>query len=591
MGRARAVAGIFGAERERHGPRVLRRFVFAEHGPAFWARLWIVAAVAEFAALVPVVFDTGRELRGLDVIFILAAGSFIACGLVAWRRRPDNHSGRLMTATGFAGLAYPLLSQLDWALAATAALLLYSVWTIGYVALLLTFQTGGRIQSPVDGLLVGAFALSLLVLQFVWMLFLEADGNVLTIAGDARVADAIDQGRRWLTAATSLAVALVIAARWRAASGPRRRALLPGIVGGVSGLLYTALLVDGLVADRPSDLLWWLANSALLLVPAAYLGGLLRSRLARAGLAPLLLELRTMRGEKLQAALARTVGDPHLELVSAGAPRPSDGRSIAVIERDGHHVADLVYDASLDDDPELIEAVSAAAAMALENERLHEESQARMAELRASRQRLVAASDEERRRLERNLHDGAQQRLVAVALQLQLIQRRVRDDPGLAEELATSAAEELKLSLEELRELARGLHPPVLDRGLEAAVRAAATRSPVPTTVSSEVPRHLPQPVELAAYFVASEALANVAKYAQAGAVEVRLAIEGTNLVTEIADDGIGGASPNGGSGLRGLADRVEALGGRLNVQSAPGAGTVVSAELPLEGDRLSEVP
>ena len=175
-------------------------------------------------------------------------------------------------------------------------------------------------------------------------------------------------------------------------------------------------------------------------------------------------------------------------------------------------VAALIYDVSLDDDPELVEAVSAAAGIALDNERLHEESQARLAELRASRQRLVAAGDEERRRLERNLHDGAQQRLVAVALQLKLIQSRIRRDPAMAEQLVSAAAEELALSLAELRELARGIHPAVLGNGLAPALDALAARAPGPARVSYDAPERLPQPVELAAYFVASEALANVAK-------------------------------------------------------------------------------
>ena len=306
------------------------------------------------------------------------------------------------------------------------------------------------------------------------MLFLDQDGNLLLLRDDAQLADAIDNGRRWLTALASLAVTVVLAARWRAASRPRRRALLPGVVGGISALLYTALLVDGLVADSPSQPLWWVANGALMLVPAAYLVGLLRSRLARGGLAELFPELTTLRGEELRAALARALGDPSLEVVRGAAPRvPGDRRSVRPIEHDGRLVAALDYDASLDDDPELVEAVSAAAAIALEHERLHEESQARMAELRASRERLVAAGDEERRRLERNLHDGAQQRLVAVALQLQLIRSRIRRDPAMAEQLVGSAAAELALSLEELRELARGIHPAVLDKGLAPALETA----------------------------------------------------------------------------------------------------------------------
>jgi signal transduction histidine kinase len=564
------------------GPQVLRRFSVRAHGPAFWATLWAAAVTAEFLALVPVLFDTHVELGGADVVFILAAGSFAGCGLIAWRRRPDNVSGRLMTATGFAALIYPLLGQIDAPLTLTVGGLLVSAWTIGYVALLLTFMTGGRLESTIDRVLIGSYVLTMLVLQLVWILFLPLDGNLLEVWGDAEAAEAINDWRSWLTVAATMAIVAVLAVRWLEASPPRRKALLPGVMGVLSGLLFIAQLVDELVASQPSEVLPWLTNSALVLVPAAYLVGLLRSRLARSGLAELFLGLRTMRGPELQAALARALGDPSLEVVQGGAGRArGDGRSVAPIERDGEEVAALVYDASLDDDPELVEAVSAAAAIALENERLHEESRLRLAELRASRQRLVAAGDEERRRLERNLHDGAQQRLVAVALQLKLIQSRIRRDPAMAEQLVSSAAAELALSLDELRELARGIHPAVLDKGLAAALGGLASRSPVPVTISYDAPELLPKPVELAAYFVASEALANVAKYAQATTVELRVSARRSRLAIEIADDGVGGASAEGGSGLRGLADRVEALDGELRVSSPAGAGTVVAAELP----------
>ena len=261
-------------------------------------------------------------------------------------------------------------------------------------------------------------------------------------------------------------------------------------------------------------------------------------------------------------------------------PPVAADRSTAKVESDGVELAALVYDSSLDDDPELIEAVRAAAAMALENERLHAEAGARLAEVQASRERIVAASDAERRRLERNLHDGAQQRLVALSLQLRLLEGRVGDDPS-AQELVSSASTQLAESLAELRELARGIHPAVLDHGLEAALDSLAARSTVPTTLAYEGDGPLPEPVELAAYFVASEALANVAKYAQATSARVRFSHTGPRAVIEIADDGVGGADEAGGSGLRGLADRVAALDGRLRVVSPAGAGTVVVAELP----------
>ncbi|MEA2248729.1 MAG: hypothetical protein QOH46_3258, partial [Solirubrobacteraceae bacterium] len=194
--------------------------------------------------------------------------------------------------------------------------------------------------------------------------------------------------------------------------------------------------------------------------------------------------------------------------------------------------------------------------------------------------RLVAAGDAERRRLERNLHDGAQQRLVSVALQLSLIQTRRRTDRALAEELKL-AGDELSQSLDELRELARGIHPAVLNHGLNAALDSLAARASVATTVSFESRERLPHQVELAAYFVACETLANVAKYAHATKASVRVSRRGAVAVIEIADDGVGGADETAGTGLQGLADRVAALNGTLCILSPPGAGTRVTAELP----------
>jgi signal transduction histidine kinase len=197
-------------------------------------------------------------------------------------------------------------------------------------------------------------------------------------------------------------------------------------------------------------------------------------------------------------------------------------------------------------------------------------------ELAASRARIVQAGDAERRRLERNLHDGAQQRLVSLALMLRLASRRLGGDPDLEK-----AAEELSLALGELRELARGLHPALLtERGLEPAVESLAARAPLP--VEWEIPaERLPEPVEAAAYYVVAEALANVAKYARASEVRVQVSRENGHARIEVADDGVGGAVQDAGSGLRGLADRVEALGGRLVLDSPVGAGTRLRAEIP----------
>jgi PAS domain S-box-containing protein len=213
--------------------------------------------------------------------------------------------------------------------------------------------------------------------------------------------------------------------------------------------------------------------------------------------------------------------------------------------------------------------------------RLNDELRARLEDLAASRARIVTAGDVERRRLERNMHDGAQQRLVALSLSLRMAIANLDSDPDRARATLAGAADELALALEELREIARGLHPAVLsDRGLKAAVETLAARAPVPVELAELPDGRLPEPVEAAAYYLIAEALTNVAKYARASTVRVRIVADDGVLV-EVSDDGVGGADPAGGSGLRGLADRVEALGGSLAVASPAGEGTSLRAEIP----------
>jgi signal transduction histidine kinase len=208
----------------------------------------------------------------------------------------------------------------------------------------------------------------------------------------------------------------------------------------------------------------------------------------------------------------------------------------------------------------------------------------RVDDLRHARARIIEAADAERRRLERDLHDGAQQRLVALALTLGVAEAKLKKDPASVGPLLASAREEARQAVQELRELARGLHPALLsDRGLGPALDALAARAPVPVTVTGVPEDRLPPPVEAAAYFVTAESLTNVAKYAEASAARVRLGVEQGLLHLDVSDDGVGGADLMGGTGLRGLRDRVEALDGQLSVVSAPGEGTTVTAEIPLE--------
>ncbi len=210
-------------------------------------------------------------------------------------------------------------------------------------------------------------------------------------------------------------------------------------------------------------------------------------------------------------------------------------------------------------------------------------------EIRASRGRIVAAGDEARRRLERNLHDGAQQRLVSLSLALRLARSKLETEPAAAGSILSAAGEELAAALEELRELARGIHPAVLtDRGLDAALQGLATRTPIPVELD-RIGRRLPAPIEAAAYYVVSEAVANVVKHGHASSIRVGLEAANGTFRVEVSDDGVGGADAAGGSGLRGLSDRVSALDGRLDVESPTGGGTRVAAELPLPGHAAAE--
>jgi signal transduction histidine kinase len=355
-------------------------------------------------------------------------------------------------------------------------------------------------------------------------------------------------------------------------------------------LLFSAAIVNGSGALA----LIYLAFGIFVTVPYAFLAGLIRGRLTRAAAVAELVEAlgRARGGASLRESLAEALGDPTLTLAywvpqsqgyvdADGRPvELSAGRVATPIERGGEPLALVVHDAALAEERDLVRAVGGAAALTLENERLSAELRARIEELRASRARIVHAGDEERRRLERDLHDGAQQRLVALALNL----RRARDadDPEAMRDLTAEALQELTEATAELRELARGIHPAVLtDRGLSAAVDALAGRAQLPVEVQGVPEERLAPAVEATAYFVVAEALTNVTRYAHATHAEIEIARENGSLVVEVRDDGIGGADPAHGSGLRGLADRVAAVDGRLLVSDGAGAGTVVRAEIP----------
>ena len=364
------------------------------------------------------------------------------------------------------------------------------------------------------------------------------------------------------------------------------------------------LLIGFRVFTPSSDISWnsawfWSGTFVTLAISLALAAGMLWGGAGRGAVADLVVELERTPPGSVRDALAHTLGDPSLELALwlperaayvDGTGRPLElppsgsGRAVTVLGPAEAPVAALVHDPALLERPKLLEAAGAAVRLALENERLQAELRLQLAEVRASRARIVDAGDAERRRLERDLHDGAQQRLLSLGLALQLVRSELGPSANGAATLLGEAEAELAAALEELRELAQGIHPAVLtEQGLGPALRTLAARSPLPLELRHLPDERLPAPVEAAAYFVVSEALANVAKHAHASAVSVSIVRHDGSLVVEIEDDGVGGAEPKAGSGLAGLADRVQALEGRLTIESeARTAGTRLRAELPV---------
>jgi signal transduction histidine kinase len=336
---------------------------------------------------------------------------------------------------------------------------------------------------------------------------------------------------------------------------------------------------------------------ALIAVALGLLLQLLRAPWERAAVGDLVVELGGMSSGTLRDALARALGDPTLRVgywlpgaeiyVDAAGdqvelPEPGASRAVTRVERDRQPLAALVHDPAVLDDPGLVDGVAAATRLAAANARLHAEVRAQLAELVTSRRRLLEAGDEERRRLEQRLREGAVKRLEALAESL----TRVRSAAGPKSGDGIDQAQgQLRRALVDLHDLALGLHPRELgEGGLEGAMGALAARTPVPVELEVS-PGRMGAEAEAAAYFLCSEALTNIAKYASASRVTIRIAAANGLLQVAVADDGIGGADPARGSGLRGLRDRVETLGGTLCVESGRGLGTRLEAAIPLTDD------
>jgi len=557
--------------------------------------------------------SVGGHHRDLIAIFGPVIGAaFIGTGLLAWLRRPENRFGALMVGVGFSYcLSGLIVTTESWSFIAGLTLIALPYAVLFHI--LLAFPSG-RLQTRGARALAAASYLVATVAWWGCMLVenterLGLPANPLLVADEPDLFSTLAKVRLGAVAALIVLLGAVLVRRWGESTPSQRRALAPVYVsGGLVLALYAVWAVLG-VADASTGAQETLERArviALAAVPFAFLFGLLRSRVAgAAAVSELVARLGAgLRRGALRDALADALGDPSLHLaywlpereewvdaagVAVELPGEDSGQRCTPVEHDGQPVAMLVHDASVAEERELVRAVGGAAALALENERLDAELRANVQELRASRARIVESADAARRRIERDLHDGAQQQLVALAIALRTARSRLERDPQAAGELLDTAAHELEAAIRDLRELARGIHPAVLSyRGLGAALEALAQRMPVPVEIVAAPEGRLPDAVEAAVYFVVAEATTNVARYARASHARVAVTSDGGRVVVEVTDDGVGGADPAKGSGLRGLADRVAALDGRLEVRSPPGHGTTVHAVIPSSPDMPS---
>jgi signal transduction histidine kinase len=509
---------------------------------------------------------------------------YVLSGVVAWWRRPDSRLGPLMVIAGFV----TFLATLQWTDAdvphtvGQAADLLPAVL---FLHVFLAFPSGRLRNRRERGLVGSAYGIAVGL-------------DLLEVVGEPGAAGVLEQVQLVALAGICLIGIGTLVGRRRSGGRPLRPSAGVLIDSFMLGLLMVALLLGVGAFDGPGfEMIRRVTFGVVGVAPVAFLAGLLSARLARAAVGDLVVELRGESGTvDLRAALARALRDPSLTLAywlpefgrwadgsghPVALPEGDVARAISVIDSDGIHVAALVHDASLRDEPELLDGVSAVAGIALENARLHADLNARVVELRGSRQRVIEAGRKERERLERNLHDGAQQRLIALSLELRLLQDRLAAHPEARGGL-TRARHEIATSLGELRDIARGLHPAVVTaHGLPVALESLAARACVPVRLTVRLENRLPEGLEVTAYYLVCESLANIGKHARATCATIDVARLDGRVVVEVADDGVGGADSERGTGLRGIADRVESLGGRLLVWTPRGRGTRVRAEIP----------
>jgi signal transduction histidine kinase len=543
------------------------------------------------------------------VVDLFAGGVTAYAGVLLGRWVPSSRTGLLLVAVGWVALA----SGLEWAMQP----LLFTIGGVvggahyAVIVHLLLALPDGRLRTRTDRLLTGSVYALTLLSGIVPNLFYECrsalltgcPGNLLLVRDDPALVRSTEVVLGVLGVTLLAVVTARLARRWWRAGPVGRRVLSPPLLASTP-LAMLALLDVLRIWERFGVLASLVRPLMLSLLPVGIMLGALRTKARASEVGELVAAADPAAGagmrEELERAIAQALGDPSARLYAPNEVpegRGTDGPGVegsgvdhgdrsarTPVVVDGETVAVLAHDPALSAEPVLLDAVLATARLALRNERLTREVERQLAEVQASRSRLVLAQDEERRRIERDLHDGAQQRLVSAQLLLRLALDAGGDLP-----LVQEAAEELARSTEELRALARGVHPSlVTERGLVAAVEMLAERAPLPVVVHGTAPRVAPL-VETTAYFVVAESLTNVARHARASHVDIVVEVTEGLLTVSITDDGAGGATldgaggpTQGGTGLVGLRDRVEAASGRLTVSSGP-VGTRVRAELPAE--------
>jgi signal transduction histidine kinase len=498
-----------------------------------------------------------------DVRLVVADGAvglvLVACGVIAWQRRSESRVGPLMALAGFTWLAGTL-----W-----PSVLLY-LHRGPLVHLHISYPTGRLRRRLATATVVAAYVDAVIEPM--------ARNDVVTLILAGLVA----------TAAADV---------FLRTSGTARRAGIPAFA---AALAFASVLALGAVsrlagwnADRA---VLWAYDIVIACVAVVLLIDLLRGRWAEAVVADLVVDLGKRADTlTLRDELGRALGDRSLVLGywlreegryvdDAGhaveLPRPGATRAVTPVSDHGEPLAVLVHDPAVLQDPALVEAVASAARIAVSNARLQAEVRTRVTELAASRRRIVEAADAQRRRLERELRDGAEQRLTRVEW---LLAQGLEGAGRRAGEQLTEIERELRGARAELHDFAQGIHPSALtEGGLAAALPELAGRAGIPVELEISVGA-VPPAVEAAAYFVCAEALANAAKHAEAASVTISVSQSRGRLFLTLIDDGVGGADPAKGSGLRGLADRVEALGGQLSVRSPVGGGTQLDATIPID--------